>query len=159
MDTFGPFILLPLICLAIYYILSKQTNFTRKKKVLLLLFAICFFISEAGRSFYRPYIYEMGFFDFYIADTMGSSFGTLTAIFFVLLLQGRDRISDMIYIPIITILVMLYEFLRLPGNTVFDPKDLYAALIVSAIAAGVYYFIFLRREWKDKKYIEPTDDN
>jgi hypothetical protein len=150
MDAFGPFILLPIICLVIYYILKKQTDFTKKKKVLLILFAACFFLSEAGRSFYRPYIYENGFFDLYIADTLGSSFGTLTAIFFLLLLQGRDRIFDMVYIAGVTIIVMVYEFTMLPGNEVFDPKDLYATLIVSAIAAAVYYFIFLRRTWVEK---------
>ncbi|MBN1624278.1 MAG: hypothetical protein JW903_07905 [Clostridia bacterium] len=150
MDSFGPFVLLPIICMVIYYILKKQTEFTKKKKVLLILFAVCFFISEAGRLYYRPYIYENGFFDLYIADTLGSSFGTLTAIFFILLLQSRDRIFDMVYIAGVTIIVMIYEFTMLPGNEVFDPKDLYATLIVSAIAAAVYYFIFLRRTWVEK---------
>lgn len=156
MDSFGPFILLPIICAVIYYILKKQTDFTRKKKVLLILFAASFFLSEAGRSFYRPYIYENGFFDLYIADTLGSSFGTLTAIFFVLLLNGRDRLMDMIFIPIIAALVMVYEFLGLPGNTTFDPNDLYATIIVSVLAAAVYYFIFLKKTWKST---EDTPDN
>ncbi|HPJ21482.1 MAG TPA: hypothetical protein PLH18_03905 [Clostridia bacterium] len=157
MDTFGPFILLPIICMVIYYILKKQTDFTKKKKTLLILFAVCFFISEAGRSFYRPYIYENGFFDLYIADTLGSSFGTLTAIFFILLMQGRDRIFDMAYIAGVTIIIMVYEFARLPGNEVFDPKDLYATLIVSALAALVYYFIFLKRTWVEK--VKEEEDN
>ncbi len=150
MDSFGPFILLPIICTVIYYILKKQTDFTKKKKVLLILFAICFFISEAGRSYYRPFIYENGFFDFYIADTLGSSFGTLTAVFFILLLQGKDRIFDMVYIAGVTLIVMIYEFTMLPGNEVFDPNDLYATLIVSAIASAVYFFIFLKRTWVEK---------
>ncbi len=150
MDSFGPLILLPIICLFIYYILKKQTDFTQKKKVLLILFAASFFLYEAGSSFYRPFIYENGINDFFIADTLGTSFGTLTAIFFVLLLQGRNHITDMIYIAGVTFIIMLYEILALPGNTVFDPKDLYAALIFGTIAAVVYYFFFLKREWKDK---------
>lgn len=149
MDTFGPFILLPIICMVIYYILKKQTDFTKKKKVLLILFAVSFFISEAGRSFYRPFIYENGYFDFFIADTMGTSFGTLTAIFFALLIQGKNHITDMIYIGVITTLVMVYELLALPGNSVFDPKDLYSALICGVAAGLVYFFIFLKRTWKE----------
>lgn len=155
MDSFGPFILLPILCLVIYYILKKQTEFTKKKKVLLIIFAVCFFISEAGRTYYRPFIYDNGFFDLYIADTLGSTFGTLTAISFLLLIQGKNKIFDMMYIAGVAFIVMVYEFTMLPGNEVFDPKDLYATLIVSAIAALVYYFIFIKREWKSE---EPEED-
>ncbi|MBN2557589.1 MAG: hypothetical protein JXB33_02410 [Clostridia bacterium] len=135
----------------IYIILSKQTNFTKKKKALLLLFAVSFFITEAGRSFYRPFIYENSISDFHIADTLGTSFGTFTAVFFILLLQGRDKLSDMIYVGVATTLVMAYELLALPGNEFFDPRDLYSALICGLIAGAVYFFIFLKRKWKYEK--------
>jgi hypothetical protein len=151
MDVFGPLIMLPLICGLIYFILKKQTVFTKKKKVLVILFAIFFFITEAGRSFYRPFIYENGINDFFIADTLGTGAGTLTAVFFVLLLQARDHISDMIYIAAVTLAIVLYEVFALPGNPVYDPADLYAAIICGAAAATAYYFLFLKRDWNYKK--------
>jgi hypothetical protein len=139
-DSFGPLILLPIICFIIYYILKKQGALNKDKKLLLILFAISFFLTEAGRAFYRPEIYERGIFDLYIADTLGTSFGTLTAIFFVLLLQGKKRISDMFYIIGVTVIIMIYEILRLPGNEVYDVRDLFAALICGT-AAGVFYWL------------------
>ena len=56
----------------------------------------------------------------------------------------------MVYIAGVTLIVMIYEFTMLPGNEVFDPNDLYATLIVSAIASAVYFFIFLKRTWVEK---------
>ena len=108
MQSFGPFILLPIICFIIYFILKKQGVLTPRKKLLLILFAASFFITEVGREFYRPYIYENGIFDLYIADTLGTSFGTFTAIFFVLLLQGKERISDMVYVGVVIVIILAY---------------------------------------------------
>ncbi len=159
-DSFGPLILLPIICLVIYFMLKKQTEFTHHKKVLMILFAVSFFITEAGRSFYRPEIYERGLFDLYIADTLGTSIGTFAAIFFVLLLQAKNRISDMFYIAGITIIIMLYELLALPGNPVFDPHDLYAALICGLLASAFYFFYFIWLPYKHakKKFEEKKTD-
>ena len=140
-DSFGPLILLPIICFVIYYILKKQGLLDKDRKLLLILFAVSFFLTEAGRAFYRPAIYENGIFDFYIADTLGTSFGTLTAIFFVLLLQGKKRISDMFYIVGVTVIIMIYEALRLPGNETYDVRDLYSALICG-VAAGIFYWLY-----------------
>ena len=140
-DSFGPLILLPIICIIIYYLLKKQGVLTKQKKLLLILFAASFFLTEAGRSFYRPSISEHGVFDLYIADTLGTSFGTFTAIFFVLLLQSRNKVSDMFYIIGVTVLIMVYEVLALPGNEVYDIRDLYAALICG-ILAGTFYFLY-----------------
>lgn len=116
---------------------------TKEKKILLILFAVFFFLTEAGRSFYRPAIYEAGVFDFYIADTLGTSVGTLAAIFFVLLLQAKNKITDMFYIIGITAGIMIYEALALPGNEVYDIHDMYAALICGMIAAVFYFIYFL----------------
>lgn len=142
-DSFGPLILLPLICVTIYYILKKSGQLTKEKKLLLILFAIFFFLTETGRSFYRPSIYEAGVFDFYIADTLGTSVGTLTAIFLVLLLQSKNKISDMFYIIGVTAAIMIYEALALPGNETYDIHDLYAALICGMLAAAFYFIYFL----------------
>ena len=160
-DSFGPLILLPIICVTIYYILKKQNVLTQGKKLLLILFAVSFFLTEAGRSFYRPAIYESGVFDLYIADTLGTSFGTLTAIFFVLLLQGKNRVSDLFYIIGITVVIMLYEFFALPGNETFDIHDLYSALICGVLA-GIFYFVYFlwlplrkfKKEQPDKNRIK-----
>lgn len=142
-DSFGPLILLPIICITIYYILKKSNLLTKEKKLLLILFAVFFFLTETGRSFYRPSIYEAGVFDLYIADTLGTSVGTLTAIFFVLLLQSKNKISDMFYIIGVTVVIMLYEALALPGNETYDVHDLYAALVCGMLAAGFYFIYFL----------------
>ena len=154
-DSFGPLILLPIICVVIYYMLKKQNLLTKQKKLLLILFAISFFLTEAGRSFYRPEIYENGIFDLYIADTLGTSFGTFAAIFFVLLLQGKNKISDMFYIIGITVIIMIYEVLGLPGNETYDIHDLYAALICGLLAGGFYFFYFLWFPYKRSKKIPP----
>ena len=156
-DTFGPLILLPIICTIIYYMLKKQNLLTKEKKLLLILFAVSFFITEVGRSIYRPEIYEHGIFDLYIADTLGTSFGTLTAIFFVLLLQAKNKISDMFYIIGVTVLIMVIEVLRLPGNEVYDIHDMYAALICGLLAAAFYFIYFLWIPFKRSKSTPPDE--
>lgn len=140
-DTFGPLILLPIICVIIYFMLKKQNLLTKQKKLLLILFAASFFITEVGRSIYRPEIYERAINDFHIADTLGTSFGTFTAIFFVMLLQGKNKLSDMFYIIGITVAIMVYEVLGLPGNETYDIYDMYSALACGVIA-GVFYFLY-----------------
>lgn len=156
-DTFGPLILLPIICTLIYYMLKKQNLLTKQKKLLLILFAVFFFITEVGRSIYRPEIYKHEIFDLYIADTLGSSFGTLTAIFFVLLLQAKNKISDMFYIIGVTVVMMILEVLRVPGNVTYDIHDLYAALIFGLLAAAFYFIYFLWLPFKRAKKT-PTDE-
>ncbi len=150
-DSFGPLILLPIVCIVIYYMLKKQKLLTKQKKLLLILFAVFFFLTEIGRSFYRPEIYENGIFDLYIADTLGTSFGTVAAIFFVLLLQGKNKISDMFYIIGVTVIIMVYEVLRLPGNEIYDIHDLYSALICGLLTAGFYFLYFLWLPYKRNK--------
>lgn len=156
-DTFGPLILLPIICTIIYYMLKKQNLLTKDKKLLLILFAVSFFLTEVGRSIYRPEIYEHGINDLFIADTLGTSFGTWTAIFFVLLLQAKNKISDMFYILGVTVVIMILEVLRVPGNETYDIHDMYSALIFGLLAAVFYFIYFLWLPYKRSKKVQSEE--
>ncbi len=122
----------------IRYHLIKKAKYTPIRKKLLLIMLICYFITEVGRSFYRPYIYSNHIFDFYIADTLGSSFGTLTAMFMVILLVGKSDLKDMYLMVVIILGLMLYEVSDI-GKASYDPHDMLAIIIFGIIGLIIYY--------------------
>lgn len=87
------------------------------------------------RSFYRPYVQKNVVFDYYFSDTIGNSFGTITAIFMVLTLSGKGTKKDFKIIGIIILGLIGYEFLNIASR--FDYRDVIATLIF-----GTFSFIF-----------------
>jgi len=94
MDRYIPFILIPFMTWGVWKYLKKKNELSPLKIRTFYIGIIFFFLTELVRSFYRPYIYEHKIQDFYFADTIGNSFGTITAIFMILTLSGSGTKSD-----------------------------------------------------------------
>ena len=148
MDNYIPFILIPFIYWGVLHYLKKNNNFTSLNKSTLFIAIIAFSITELGRSFYRPYIYENKIADYFIADTIGNSFGTMTAIFMILTLSGKGTNKDWILVLIIIAGLLVYELLNLTGKTAIDINDMIATVIFGTISALIY--LFLLRKYSDQ---------
>ena len=99
---------------------------------------VAFFLTEAGRYVYRPYIYETGINDFGIADSMGNLGGIVVQIFLSLAILNSQRKKAFNVIGFLVVGYILYEIAQpyLPKG-VFDWKDIYGTIIgalVSVIA-------------------------
>lgn len=138
MSNYIPFILLPVIYFGVIHYLKKRGNYTTLKRITLIIGISAYTITELGRSFYRPYIYAHGIKDYFIADTIGNSFGTVTAIFMILTLSGKGSRKDLPLILVIIAGLLLYEFSNLASNTAVDVHDLIATVIFGAISVLVY---------------------
>jgi len=141
MDNYIPFILIPFICCGVLHYLKKNNNLTSLNKRTLLIAITAFFITELGRSFYRPYIYENKIEDFLIADTIGNSFGTMTAIFMILTLSGKGTKKDWNIVFTIIAGLLVYELLNLTGKTAIDINDMIATVVFGTISALIYFFL------------------
>lgn len=141
MDNYIPFILIPFIYWGVSHYLKKKDNLTALKKATLSVGIAAFAVTELGRSFYRPYIYAHKIDDYFIADTIGNSFGTITAIFMILTLSGKGSNKDYKLLFIITAGLIVYEFLNLTGKTAVDINDIIATVIFGAISALLYSFL------------------
>jgi hypothetical protein len=135
MDKYIPFILLPIIGWGVWRHLQKKNDLTPLKKRTFTLAVVFWSLTELVRSFYRPYIYENKINDYFFADTVGNSFGTITAIFMILTLAGSGTSKDWKIVGIIILGLVGYEFLNL---TNFDINDLMATLIFGTISMLVY---------------------
>ena len=144
MDNYIPFLLIPLIYWGVLRYLKKKNKLTLLKKNTLIIAITAYSITELGRSFYRPYIYANKIDDFLIADTIGNSFGTMTAIFMILTLSGMGTGKDWKMIVIIIAGLLLYELLNLTGKTRVDVNDMIATVIFGALSALIY-FLLLRK--------------
>ena len=144
MDNYVPFILIPFIYWGVLHHLKKKDDLTALKKTTLFIGMTAFSITELGRSFYRPYIYSNRINDFFIADTLGNSFGTITAIFMILTLSGKGTNKDWKIIIIVIIGLLLYELLNLIGKNAIDINDMFATVIFGVISA-ILYFVLLRK--------------
>ena len=92
------------------------------------------FATEVGRHVYRPFIYARGIYDFHVADTMGNSLGTVTTIFVMLAVFGRDRKFDDGIILSATVGVVFYEICQpLMGNPI-DPWDIGATVVAGGVS-------------------------
>ena len=139
-----PFILIPFIGWGVWYRLKKRNEWTQVKKASFFIGIIAFFLTEVARSFYRPYIYENDLFDYYIADTIGNSLGTVTAIFMILTLSGNEKRSDWKLILLIIIGLVFYELTNPLTNHPMDIRDIAATLIFGGLSFLVYFFILKR---------------
>ena len=141
MDNYIPFILIPIIYWGVLHHLKKKNNLTSLKKITLLIGVSAFLITELGRSFYRPYIYANKIDDYFIADTIGNSFGTVTAIFMILTLSGKGTSKDWNIVFIIIAGLIIYEFLNLTGKTAIDVNDIIATVVFGTISVLIYFFL------------------
>jgi len=139
MDNYIPFLLIPFIYWGVLNYLKKKNKLLPLNKVTLFIAITAYSITELGRSFYRPYIYSNGISDFHVADTLGNSFGTMTAIFMVLTLSGKGTNKDWKIILIIIGGLLIYELLNLTGKTAIDLNDMIATLVFGTISALIYF--------------------
>ena len=153
MDNYIPFILIPLVSWGVWHHLKRKNDLTSLKKTTLLIALLAYSLTEFGRSFYRPYIYTNHIHDYYIADTIGNSFGTMTAIFMIITLSGKGTNKDWYLFLIIIPGLLVYEFLNLTGKTAVDVNDMIATVIFGLISA-ILYFIILKKRGGDKQPID-----
>ena len=149
MDNYIPFILIPLVSWGIYHYLKKKNDFTPFKKITLIIGMIAYAVTELGRSFYRPYIYANKIDDYFIADTIGNSFGTMTAIFIILTLSGKGTKKDWNIVVMIIAGLLFYELLNLTGKTAIDINDMIATVIFGTLSALIYNFLLKKFCVKD----------
>ena len=104
---------------------------------------VAFFLTEVGRSIYRPYIDDNGINDFGIADSMGNLGGIVVQVFFSLAILNSQRRKTFNVIGFLVVGYILYEFVQpyLPKG-VFDWKDIYGTLIGGF--ASVMFVLVLR---------------
>jgi len=95
-------------------------------------------ITEAGREFYRPWVYSQGIEDWGVADTLGNSFGTLAAVFVIVGLVGKDTSDDYRMIALIAGGLAIYELLQGPMGGAIDPRDIVASLVAGVVAGFIY---------------------
>ncbi len=141
-SNYIPFFLIPLMGWGVVRLLKKKNDFNSLKKLTLSIGLIAFFITEMTRSFWRPYVYRNGVFDYYFADTIGNSFGTITAIFMLLTLVGKGTKQDWKLICMIIMGLIAYEYLNYPSR--FDFNDVIATIIFG-VSSFILYFILLRK--------------
>ncbi|MBX3044688.1 MAG: hypothetical protein KIT33_05950 [Candidatus Kapabacteria bacterium] len=134
-----PFILMPFIWWGVRYKLKKEDKYTPFKRKTLFIGIVSFFLTEIARSFYGPYIYKNDIFDYYLADTLGNSLGTVTAIFMVLSLSGKSTKKDWKIMAIIISGLVGYECLNFITGYPFDFRDVLATLIFGGISIAVYF--------------------
>jgi len=146
MNDFIPFVVGPLAALAVYIYLMKNNKLSRLKKSSLLIFLIAFIITEAGRSFYRPYIYSNNLNDYFLADTIGNSFGTVTAIFFILTVVGKGRTKDILIIILVITGLLLYESINIFLNSSIDTRDIISTIIFGIISILIYKALLIPEE-------------
>lgn len=144
MSNYVPFVLVPFMAWGVWRWLKRRNDLTPLKKRTLALGCGAFFLTEMARSFYRPYVYAHHFDDFYVADTVGNSLGTVTAIFMLLTLTGTGTARDWRIVGMVIAGLVGYESLNLVGDHPFDPHDLVATLVFGAISAAVYAHLLKR---------------
>ncbi len=139
LSDFLPFVILPLMAWGVIRMLKKKNEFTPLKKLTLGIGLVAFFITEMVRSFWRPYVYKHDIFDYYFSDTIGNSFGTITAIFMLLSLVGKGKLNDWKLIVLIIFGLIIYEFLGYPSR--FDINDVVATLIFGICSLMAYLYM------------------
>lgn len=133
-----PLILIPIIGFGIWRKNKKNKTLTQLKRICISIGISAFYLTEIVRSFYRPKIYQYNIFDFYIADTIGNTTGTITAIFILLSLSGKETISDIKLILIIIIGIICYEVFFSPS---IDYRDIISTAIFGALSCILYFLL------------------
>lgn len=153
MDNYIPFVLIPIMAWGVRRHLIAKNDFSQLKKITLGIGISAYFLTEMARSFYRPYIYANDIDDWVIADTIGNSAGTVTAVFMILTLAGRGTRSDWHLVGLVILGLLGYESLNLFNDHPFDINDVLATLVFGAMSAVIYARILARYGKNDH---EPT---
>lgn len=156
MENYIPFVLIPFIGWGVWRFLKKKNDLTPLKKRTFAWGIVAFFLTEMARSFYRPYIYAHDIEDYYVADTIGNSLGTVTAIFMVLTLAGSGTPRDWKVVGIIIGGLVGYECLNLLGDYPFDARDVVATLVFGAGSAAVYAGLLKRYGYPSSGEVDTT---
>jgi len=141
LSNYIPFILIPFMGWGVRRMLIRNKQYTMLKRMTFKIGISAFFLTEMARSFYRPYIYQYNIFDFYIADTIGNSLGTITAIFMILTLTGKEKLSDLKIILILIVGLIAYEGINLTSDNPFDYRDVIATLIFGSLSLIFYLYL------------------
>lgn len=144
MANYIPFVLIPFIAWGVRRHLIAKGDYSSLKKTTFGIGISAYFLTEMARSFYRPYIYANDINDWVIADTIGNSLGTITAIFMILTMSGRGTKWDWRLVCMVILGLIGYEMLNLPDNHPFDINDVIATIIFGGISAIVYARILTR---------------
>jgi hypothetical protein len=144
MDRFVPFVLIPIIAWGVRRYLIAHHGYSRLKKLTLAIGISAWFLTEMARSFYRPYIYANDISDWVVADTVGNSLGTITAVFMILTLSGRGSSRDWWLVGMVIAGLIGYEMLNLFSDYPFDLNDVLATLMFGGISVAVYARILAR---------------
>ena len=141
--------------------MANQNNFFTDKNVIktidifriiyMIIAVLAFFITEAGRYIYRPFIYANEINDYGIADSIGNSGGIVVQIFFMLAILNSPGEKVFRVIGFVTVGYVIYEILQpyLPKG-VFDWKDIYGTVIGGVIS---FLIILLIRKFVKNKVI------
>jgi glycopeptide antibiotics resistance protein len=105
-------------------------------------FLLSFILTELGRNYYRPYIYENNINDLGIADSIGNLGGIIVQIFFGLMLLNSSKKKGFHVIAFFIGGYILYEILQpiLPKG-VFDWLDIYGTILGGFVAILLYLLI------------------
>ncbi len=118
--------------------LIARGDYTQLKKTTLTIGASAFFLTEMARSFYRPYVYENDIYDWVVADTIGNSLGTVTAVFMILTMSGRGTNRDWRIVGLVITGLIGYELVNFIGNHPFDINDVVATIVFGSLSIVVY---------------------
>jgi len=157
MDNYVPFFLIPFIGWGVRRYLIAHRDYTALKKLTLRIGIAAYFVTEIARSFYRPYIYANDINDWVIADTIGNSFGTVTAVFMILTMSGRGTSWDWRLVGMVMAGLIGYEFLNLSGNHPLDLNDVLATLVFGAASVFVYARILAKHGRNTANNETPTE--
>jgi len=158
-DRYIPFILIPFIGWGVRHYLIARDDYSPLKKVTLGIGISAYFLTEMGRSFYRPYIYAHDINDWVVADTLGNSLGTVTAIFMIITMSGRGTHWDWRLVGMVVLGLLGYELTNLTGHHGFDTNDFIATLVFAAISAIVYLRILNKLGTNKNEIIHPVDSS
>lgn len=138
MDNYIPFVLIPFIGWGARHYLIARRDYSKLKKITLGIGIAAYFLTEMARSFYRPYIYANEINDWVIADTIGNSVGTVTAVFMILTMAGRGTSWDWRLVGMVIFGLLGYEVLNLVNERPFDINDFLATILFGVISAAMY---------------------
>lgn len=148
-STYIPFILIPFMGWGVSHYLKKKNDFNALKKITLSIGLIAFFVTEMTRSFWRPYVYKNEIFDYYFSDTIGNSFGTITAIFMLLTMVGKGNKQYWKLIALVIIGLIIYDYMGYPSK--FDFNDVIATIIFAIISLFSYLIMLKNKSISNSK--------
>lgn len=156
MQEYVPFLLIPFIGWGVRRYLIAHNDYTKLKKLTFGIGISAYFLTEMARSFYRPYVYTNNIDDWVIADTIGNSLGTITAIFMILTMAGRGTNWDWRLVGLVMLGLVGYEVLNLTGHHSFDVNDVLATFVFGGVSALVYACILTKYGSSNAKISETS---